>query len=46
MSSANCMAHHGEMDCCPVRTSAQNRSQSTHLVSATSAGSGAGGASE
>ena len=46
MSSSSCMAHHGEMDCCPVRTAAQNSSQSTHRVSATSAGSGDGAASE
>jgi hypothetical protein len=46
MSSASCMAHHGETDCRPARTAAQNSSQSTHLVSATSAGSGTGAASE
>ena len=46
VSSSSCMAHHGEIDCCPVRTAAQNSSQSTHRVSATSAGSGAGAASE
>ena len=37
------MAHHGEMGCRPVRTASQNSSQSTHLASATSAGSGSGG---
>ncbi len=46
MSSSSCMAHHGEMDCCPARTAAQNSSQSTHRVAATSAGSGDGAASE
>jgi len=46
MSSVSCMAHHGEMDCRPAATAAQNSSQSTHLVSATSSGSGAGAASE
>jgi hypothetical protein len=24
MSSVSCMAHHGEMDCCPAATAAQN----------------------
>jgi AcrR family transcriptional regulator len=46
VSSATCIAHHGEMACWPVRTAMQNRVQSTHLVSATSAGSGSGGTSE
>jgi AcrR family transcriptional regulator len=45
-SSATCIAHHGEMGCCPVRTASPNQVQSTHLVSATSAGSGSGGTSE
>ena len=43
VSSRSCMAHHGEMGCRPVRTASQNSSQSTHLASATSAGSGSGG---
>jgi AcrR family transcriptional regulator len=41
-SSASCMAHHGDTGCRPVRASVRNRSQSTHLTSATSAGSGSG----
>ena len=40
------MAHHGEIDCSPARTAAQNSSQSTHRVSATSSGWGAGAAPE
>ena len=36
------MAHHCEMGWRPARTAAQNPSQSTHLASATSAGSGSG----
>jgi len=45
-SSGICMAHHGDTDCRPARTASQNWSQSTHAISATSAGSGAGTASE
>ena len=39
-SSASCMAHHGETGCRPDRAAAPKSSQSTHLISATSAGSG------
>ena len=46
MSSGTCMAHHGETGWRPPRAASQNRSQSIHAISATSAGSGAGTASE
>ena len=46
LSSASCMAHHGETGWFPAWAAVQNSAQSTHLNSSTSAGSGSGATSE